>query len=154
MIKDFDALKKQLAELAEVVNSFKSEAVQLRIVDLVLGSGAPVRAHAAGTEDQQHKDLSPPSKSQRKAKKKDSSGEKQPRKTSKHGPATILDELIQEGFFGEAKTINQIISHSDLHKARKMKPNELSGPLARFVRGKKLSRKKNADGQYEYTSPQ
>lgn len=39
MIKNFDETKRQLAELATVLNSFKSEAVQLRIIELVLQGG-------------------------------------------------------------------------------------------------------------------
>jgi hypothetical protein len=34
-MKNFDQIKDQLKELAEIVNGFKSEAVQLRIVELV-----------------------------------------------------------------------------------------------------------------------
>ena len=37
MIKNFDEIKEQLKELSGVINSFKSEAVQLRIVELVFG---------------------------------------------------------------------------------------------------------------------
>ena len=35
MIKNFDVIKEQLKELAGVINSFKSEAVQLRLIELV-----------------------------------------------------------------------------------------------------------------------
>jgi len=38
MIKNFGKIKEQLIELSEVINSFKSEQVQLRIVELMLGS--------------------------------------------------------------------------------------------------------------------
>jgi hypothetical protein len=38
MIDNFDIVKKQLGELAQVFNGFKSEAVQLRIVELILSS--------------------------------------------------------------------------------------------------------------------
>lgn len=38
MIKKFDDLKKQLTEISEVVNSFKSEAVQLKVLDLLSGA--------------------------------------------------------------------------------------------------------------------
>jgi hypothetical protein len=44
MLKDLEQLKKQLAELAEVINSFKSEAVQLKIIEFIFkggGSEAP-----------------------------------------------------------------------------------------------------------------
>ena len=40
MISNFDEVKKQLSELSEVINKFKSEAVQLRIVEIVLGDGS------------------------------------------------------------------------------------------------------------------
>jgi len=33
MIKNFEEIKKQLNELSTVINSFKSEAVQLRIIE-------------------------------------------------------------------------------------------------------------------------
>ena len=35
MIKNFDEVKMQLGELSDVVNKFKSEQFQLKIVDLV-----------------------------------------------------------------------------------------------------------------------
>lgn len=35
MIKNFEELKKQLAELADVLNTFKSEAVQVRLLELI-----------------------------------------------------------------------------------------------------------------------
>ena len=35
MIQDFEEVKKQLAELSDVLNKFKSEQVQLKIVELV-----------------------------------------------------------------------------------------------------------------------
>ena len=37
MIRDFVKMKRELKELATIINSFKSEAVQLRIVEHVLG---------------------------------------------------------------------------------------------------------------------
>lgn len=37
MIDKLDSMKKQLGELASVLNAFKSEAVQLRLLDLLLG---------------------------------------------------------------------------------------------------------------------
>jgi len=42
MIKNFEEIKKQLGELSDVLNKFKSEQVQLRIVELVFrGTGTP-----------------------------------------------------------------------------------------------------------------
>ena len=42
MIEQFDTVREQLAQLAPIINSFKSEAVQLRLVELILGT-APAR---------------------------------------------------------------------------------------------------------------
>lgn len=38
MMENFESVKKQLTELATVLNGFKSEAVQLCILDLVIGA--------------------------------------------------------------------------------------------------------------------
>jgi hypothetical protein len=40
VIKNFDEVKKQLGELSDVVNKFKSEQVQLKIVELVFRGAA------------------------------------------------------------------------------------------------------------------
>ena len=37
MLENFVKMKNQLSELAGVVNAFKSEAVQLKIIELILG---------------------------------------------------------------------------------------------------------------------
>lgn len=153
MITDFDVMKKQLSELAEVINAFKSEAVQLRIVELMLGGGnvpRHARSTAVESEAEQHSEHQSRTQKHRTRKRKASSDDKKPRKNSKHTPTSILTELIGEGFFVKAKTLNAIIEHAGSDKASKFKPSELSGLLARFTRDKKLSRKKNVDGQYEY----
>jgi hypothetical protein len=51
MIKNFEEVKKLLAELSEVVNKFKSEAVQLRIVELVFTGGTLPDADPAMLHD-------------------------------------------------------------------------------------------------------
>ena len=38
-MKNVDSLKKELRELASIVNLFKSEAVQLRVIELVIQEG-------------------------------------------------------------------------------------------------------------------
>ena len=38
-MQDIEQLKKQLAELSDVINSFKSEAVQLKIVEFIFRGG-------------------------------------------------------------------------------------------------------------------
>jgi len=66
------------------------------------------------------------------------------------GAAATLDELIGRGYFAKPRTIGAIVEYSRDSLARIIKPNDVSGPLGRFVRDGKLSRTKNADGQFEY----
>lgn len=148
MIKNFDEIKKQLAELATVVNSFKSEAVQLRIVELVLGASPDENEDETEDRPRRKKKAKHRKKAaKKKAKTKEGSSKKKRRST---GPASALSDLIDEGYFAKKHGINDIIDHCKANKARTFKANELSTPLARFVRNGRLKRETNADGQYEY----
>ena len=51
MIKNFEEIKEQLRELSEIVNSFTSEAVQLRIVELVFGEN--INSEKVVSEDEE-----------------------------------------------------------------------------------------------------
>lgn len=162
MIKDFDQVRSQLKELADVINSFKSEAVQLKIVELVFGgvAVAPAQAEATGTIPSEptparsrrakrtSKKSSPSSSSTALAKKPS-----RPPSKGRPGGRATLDTLVAEGFFKAPKTIGKIVEHCDTHMAMKYGQNELSGPLGRLIRDKTLTRKKNADNQYEYAKP-
>ena len=155
MIKNFEELKKQLEKLSSVINSFKSESVQLRIVELIF------RGEINESDEEFGSSATPQRKSSRRRKKasrskgaaKDKQAKSAPKKKAtggKKGSATILGELIDEGFFQSKRAIKDIIEHADSQKARTFKANEISGPLTRFVRDKRLKRQKNSDGQYEY----
>src|SRR5262245_37125764 len=157
MIKNFDETKKQLNELAPIINAFKSEAVQLRIVELVLQGKA--RATDSGeSADDFEEETSAEHRGRRssvpkKRKVKASRGEdtvSSKRRSPGSGPVSMLEGLIQDGFFKKRQTIGQIVEHCSSQKARKLKPNDISGTLARSVRNGKLKRQKNADGQFEY----
>lgn len=43
MLEEFERLKGQLSELAKILNAFESEAVQLRILDSVLGQESTLK---------------------------------------------------------------------------------------------------------------
>jgi hypothetical protein len=153
MIRDFDELKKQLQELSSIINAFTSEAVQVRIVELIF-------KEEGGEEEQKEREADTPRQRSRRRKRRPkkkaetSSGEPSTRKRAarggRKGAVTILDELISEGFFKENRAIKDIIEEARSQKARTFKANELSGPLTRFVRDERLSRQKNTDGQFEY----
>ncbi|WP_156966354.1 hypothetical protein [Algiphilus aromaticivorans] len=151
MFNNFETTKQQLSELAEVVNKFKSEAVQLKLLELLFDA-------SPNNDDDQGAAQSAP-KPKKRARKKPASTksaakpDKGAKRSSSYGPATILTKLYNEGFFSKPKTITEICEHSGTKLARNIKPNEISGKLGRMVRSGELSREKNSDNQYEYTKP-
>lgn len=161
MLKNFEQIKSQLAELASVINSFKHEAVQLRIVELIFRGGYDQGEPTAGVEN---KTRSPRRRKSPKKKKPtaagnittdDSNGTAKKsvrKKVANSGPMPILNDLINEGFFAKHQTIGQIIKHCRINKVKTFKSTALSGPLGRLVQEKRLKRQKNTDGQFEYWS--
>jgi hypothetical protein len=156
MIRDFDQLKAQLTELASVVNLFKSEAVQLRVVELVLtGAISEDRQELRQATTSSTPPRKPSGKATRRKAKAPSAvgGDAKKKKGRTVGPATMLAEMIAEKYFAERHTINDMIGYCSSQKARNFKASEFSPALARFVRNGQLKREKNADGQYEYFQP-
>jgi hypothetical protein len=151
MIENFETVKKELRELAGVINTFKSEAVQLRIVELILGASAIQKDQIPAKETVSQK---PKRKKQKAATKSaDVAGKKGKKKATAAGTGAVatLSQLAEGDFFSKPRTINDIIQHCSTSFARKFKANEFSSKLGRMVRNGKLTRKKNADNQYEYT---
>jgi hypothetical protein len=152
MFKRFDTIKAQLAELAPAINAFKSEAVQLRIVELIFNleqtdvveEHAGVKAGQSGRAKRVRRARTSPAGVKR------PSGKTGKKKSGGSGPIPTLNQLIEGAFFAKHRTLNDIIEHCRNDKARTFKPNQLSGPLGRLVRDQRLKRQKNADGQYEY----
>jgi hypothetical protein len=153
IIENFAEMKKQLAELSTVLNAFKSEAVQLRLLDLIFGEDEEVAsAQAPNSETNAVK------RRKRKPKTKtpaDDSAASTPAKrkqvSSGTGALATLNRLVDEKFFDKPRTISDIIGHCKNDKAQTFKPNDISGKLIRLVRSKKLNRQKNTDNQYAYS---
>lgn len=144
MFKDLETLKKELSDLAPLVNAFKSESVQLKIIECIFHgsinlSGNPQIPEAATGASAKDKPITA------------KNGKPKRTGSSKLGPVKILQTLIDEGFFKKPQTIAQIIEHASSKKAVKLKATGLSGPLARYTRDNALERKKNAESQYEYS---
>lgn len=154
MIKNFDEIKAQLKDLSEVINGFKSEAVQLRIVELVFGLENDEQGQN-GTEGETVKPK-PRRKTARKRTAKPSNENPSPKKSGKRasgqGAVATLTRLVEEGFFESPRTIGDVVEHCDHNLARKFKANEFSGKLGRLVREGTLARTKNSENQYEYQS--
>jgi hypothetical protein len=149
MIEKIADIKDQLAELASVLNTFKSEAVQLRLLELIFSGGLNEAGGAKTQTRKQSRNRKPAVKPPA-----DQTSIKQPAKKksapSGDGANATLNQLTQGSFFNEPHTLNDIIVHCKHNLAKTFKANEFSGKLARMVRTGELTRQKNADNQYEY----
>lgn len=150
MIKNFEELKKQLKELSEVINSFKSESVQLRIIDLIFDIEEPELEEELEVKDSSN--IKKKKRETKKVKSKKAAPEKKDgsKLQSGQGAVAILTTLTKGNFFDKPKTISNIIEHCQTNMAKKIKPNDISGKLARLTRDVVLIRSKNSDNQYEY----
>lgn len=158
MIENFEQVTKQLAELSDAINKFKSEQVQLKIVELIFANAS------APSGRLEHTDKAEPGRrskngSGRKRKANaavrsaESSTDTNPKKRAAprgNGPVATLQELLARGFFDQKRTIGDVVEYCKNDLARSIAMNNLSGPLGRFVRDQKLARSKNAENQYEY----
>ncbi len=157
MIKNFDEIKRQLSELAPIINSFTTEAVQLRIVELVLKGTHASDPAIEGAKTPENKPPVTTRKGRRKKRKPETDGEAgsssantSPKRATGDGAPATLERLVAQGFFSKPKTLGATIQYCETDLARRFKQNEFSGKLARLVRAGTLKRNKNADGHYEY----
>jgi len=151
MIKNFDVIKEQLKELAGIINSFKSEAVQLRLIELIF-EAAERCSDAESSGDAPGNEGGPRRRARGQAAKPPAAAANQKGKGSgRPGGKAMLDRLLGEGFFKKPKTINQLVEHCEHNLAFKYKQSDFSGPLARLTRDGRLKRTKNTDNQYEYS---
>jgi hypothetical protein len=150
MLKNFEESKKQLSELAEVINLYKSEAVQLKIVELIFERSVD----DPGTYESSKTTMPRRTRGSKKGKLSKHTrvpgSKSSPSRGSKMGSVTVLNRLLEEGFFDSRRKIGDIVDHSRLKLATTIKVSDFSGPLARYVREGKLDRETNSDGQFEY----
>ena len=139
---------------ADIVKSFKSDAVQLRVVDALLGQLRTSDTPAAQESDESSKTAKG---SQSRAKTSTDPSDFKvrassfPLRSGLPGAYAMITELLGSGFFKQPKTIGDIVAHCGTRRGHHYKANECSPALLRLVRDGKLARKKNKDGQYEYT---
>jgi hypothetical protein len=143
MSKHIEKLKKQLIEISEVVNSFRSEAVQVKIIDRLLDAiiesekgdidGIDVfnkrgRKPKAGDDDENF-----------------SAGRKKP------GATKILNQLLSTDFFNARHSISDIAEYCKEHYDSDFKTSELSGILLKLAKENKLRRERSNDNnRFEY----
>jgi len=147
MSKHIEKLKKQLIEISEVVNSFKSEAVQLKIVDRLLD--AIVDADKIETDGVElfikkgHK-----TKAEYETENYPfANGRKKP------GATKILNQLLSTDFFHTARSISSIAHYCKDNFDSDFKTSELSGILLKLANEHKLRRERSNDNnRFEYVA--
>lgn len=154
MSKSFIELKKQLNELSETINKFDSEAVQLRIVELLFdqSGGNPGLAEATMNYDvgpgvEVDTARSGGARGQGRGRGKHAGDAVAP---SASGAVAALARLVEGDFFEEKRTIGDVVRKCEEDFGVRYKSNAFSGPLSRYAASGVLKRDKNAEGKFAY----
>jgi hypothetical protein len=144
MSKHIEKLKKQLVELSEVVNSFKSEAVQVRVVDRLLDILIELeKAEGDGAETFIKKGY--------KQRGNDEGNYSSVRGTKKPGATKVLNQLLSTDFFDTVRSISAIANYCKDNFDSDFKTSELSGILLKLANENKLKRERsNENNRFEY----
>jgi len=138
MSKHVEKLKKQLLDISEVVNSFKSEAVQVKIIDKLFD--------AMNESDRPETD-----ELIRKNRKNDNGGYRYAQGRKKPGATKILNQLISSEFFVNPRSISSIADFCRENYESEFKTSELSGILLKLAKENKLRRERNnINNRFEY----
>lgn len=156
MNDEFCKKTEQLKELAAILNSFESEAVQLRLLDYLLSGVEGEDGNSLQSQETRSEAGSKKKKKKKKTKNPKTSNSitsDQQSKPSKKttSPAALINAAYEEGIFKTPQTIGSITEHLKHTKGHTLKANQVSPALLRLLRNEKVTRTQNEDGQYEYT---
>ena len=143
MSKQIEKLKKQLVDVSEVVNSFRSEAVQVKIIERLLD---------AMTESEKG-DIDNNDALNRKGRKtrQDDEEENTLHTRKKPGATKILNQLLSTDFFNSRHSISEIADFCKEYYDSDFKTSELSGILLKLAKENKLKRERSNDNnRFEY----
>jgi hypothetical protein len=155
MIQNFDLLKQQLSELSPIVNSFKSETVQLKVIELIFGQAAETKRTSTTPEIVVANPPTVKPKKRKATKVNLGSPEKTDAKPARSkagrpGPGAMVERLTSEGFFDKGKSPNDVVVHCRDNKVLTYNGTEISVALSRAVKSEKLRREKDENGQFLY----
>jgi len=146
MSKHIEKLKKQLTEISEVVNSFKSEAVQLKIVEKLLDVLVDFDKNEIESTELLNK---------RGHRKNDYDSDNYPfaQGRKKPGATKILNQLLSTDFFVTPRSISSIATYCKDNFDSDFKTSELSGILLKLANENKLRRERSNDNnRFEYVA--
>ena len=125
MSKQTEKLKKQLIEISEVVNLFKSEAVQVRVVDRLLDS--IIETDRAETEPDEILLNNKQTRQRPEHATHARIGRKKP------GATKVLNQLLTTDFFNTTRSISAIADYCKTEFDSEFKTSELSGILLKLA---------------------
>lgn len=144
MSKHIEKLKKQLMDISEVVNAFKSEAVQVRIVDRLLDA-------IVETEKNETDGMDTPGKKARRLRAGEEDENLSSANRKKPGATKILNQLLNTDYFDSRHSISAIADYCKEHYDSDFKTSELSGILLKLSKENKLKRERSNDNnRFEY----
>jgi len=160
MQKQFQELKRQLAELSETINKFESEAVQLRIIELIFDQARSGQGFFETSSEEYEAGPGRVRRSEGSAAKTRGStassdapaarGRSRGAIPSASGAVSALSNLVQGNYFKEKRTIGDIVKQCQDEFGVRYKSNAFSGPLSRYAKKGVLKREKNEEGNYVY----
>ena len=146
MAKKIESLKEQLKEVSSLLNIFKSEAVQIRILELLFekefkskglsfdrGNGKTVREGKPGRPK-----LNKPEKK---------AGRKSKARRTNAGPTVFLSKLESENFFHQPRSLRDIVNYCNSKLVQTFKTTDFTSPMAKMVKENKLKKGRSADGK-------
>ncbi|MDB5129936.1 hypothetical protein [Mucilaginibacter sp.] len=145
MNRQIEKLKRQLTEIAEVVNSFQSEAVQVRVVDRLLDEIMEIERvdTAEGSEIFNNRN--------RRLRVANDTENYQTQGRKKPGATKVLNQLLLSDYFKTPHSISSIASYCKEKFDSEFKTSELSGILLKLAKENKLKRERsNENNRFEY----
>lgn len=149
MSKHTEKLRKQLLEISEVVNAFRSEAVQVKIIDRLLDSIIEGDRH--DTDGDFSKLQERRNRKFRSESSEDDGADSRIRGRKKPGATKILNQIIHTDFFDVPRSIAGIANYCKEQYDSDFKTSELSGILLKLSNEHKLRRERNNENnRFDY----
>lgn len=146
MSKHIEKLKKQLIEISEVVNAFKSEAVQVKIIERLLDVIIDAEKGEADSTE-----LFSKKNGKYKLEHEQENGYPHAAGRKKPGATKILNQLLSTDFFHIPRSISSIANYCRENFDSEFKTSELSGILLKLANENKLRRERSNDNnRFEY----
>ena len=144
MSKHIEKLKKQLLEISEVVNSFRSEAVQVKVVDRLLDAMLESEKGESEGADAFNRRV-------RRTRQTDDDENTALNGRKKPGATKVLNQLLMTDFFNSSHSISEIADYCKESYDSDFKTSELSGILLKLAKENKLRRERSNDNnRFEY----